>query len=90
MVMPKGAQCPGLANAFIDYMSSYDVSYANSVAVGYSSPKIDVLEELSSEDGDFYGINAYLPREGYEKDEIFHYSEVLRQELGFYWNKVKN
>ncbi|MBQ1467489.1 MAG: ABC transporter substrate-binding protein [Solobacterium sp.] len=90
MVMPKGAQCSGLANAFIDYISSYDVAYANSVAVGYTSPNAQVMDELSSEDGDFYENNAYLPREGYDKDEIFHYSEVLRQELGFLWNKVKN
>lgn len=89
MVIPANASCSGLANAFIDYMISYDVQYANSSEVGYTSPNLEVMNELSNETGDYYGNAAYLPRSGYEKDEVFRYSDVLRQKLSDLWNKVK-
>lgn len=87
MVIPANAGCPGLANAFINYMSGYDQAYAVSETVGYSSTNQQVLEELST--GEYEGNDAYLPREGYEKDEVFVNNEVLRQKLSDLWNKVK-
>lgn len=89
MVIPANAGCPGLANAFIDYSASYDVAYANSEEVGYSSANTQVLEDLSSDDGEYAGIDAYLPRQGFEKDEVFRYNEVLKQELSELWTRVK-
>lgn len=89
MVIPKNATCAGLANAFIDYITDYDTAYSNSETVGYTSPNLEVMEVLSSEDGDYYENDAYLPRTNYDKDEVFHYSDVLKQKLSDLWNKVK-
>lgn len=87
MVIPANAGCPGLANAFINYMISYDVAYDNSSTVGYTSTNQKVEEELSSTEYD--GNNAYAPRVGYDKDEVFRYNPVLVQKLSDLWNKVK-
>ncbi|NLH62711.1 MAG: ABC transporter substrate-binding protein [Erysipelotrichaceae bacterium] len=89
MVIPKNAKCSGLANAFINYIESYDASYDNSSYVGYTSPNLQVYEDLSGEDGDYFENSAYTPREGYAKDETFHYNEKLVQKLSDLWNKVK-
>lgn len=89
MVIPKNAENPKLANEFINYILTYEPSYSNSSAVGYASSNKEVLEEMSSEGGEYYGNEAYLPREGYEKDEIFKDNEVLRTKLSELWAKVK-
>ena len=89
MVIPKNAENPKLAHEFMNYILTYDASYDNSFTVGYSSSNKDVLADLSAEDGEFYGNSAYIPREGYEKDEIFHDNEVLKKKLSELWIKVK-
>ncbi len=89
MVIPANAENPELANEFINYILTYEPSLDNSLTVGYSSSNKEVLEELSGENGDFYGNTAYIPREGYEKDEIFHDNEVLKKKLSELWIKVK-
>ena len=67
MVIPKNASCPGLANAFINYILTYDASYDNSITVGYTSSNKQVKDDLAS--GEYDGISAYTPRDGYEKAE---------------------
>lgn len=89
MVIPKNAENPKLANEFINYILTYEPSYSNSSAVGYASSNKEVLEEMSSEGGEYYGNEAYLPRVGYDKDEIFKDNEVLRTKLSELWAKVK-
>lgn len=89
MVIPKNAENPKLANEFINYILTYEPSYSNSSTVGYASPNAEVLEEMSSEGGEYYENEAYLPRVGYEKDEIFSDNEVLRVKLAELWDKVK-
>ena len=89
MVIPKNAENPELAHEFINYILTYEASEDNSVTVGYASSNKDVLADLSSEGGEFYGNEAYLPRDGYEKDEIFHDNEVLKKRLSELWIKVK-
>lgn len=89
MVIPKNAENPKLANEFINYIIGYDPSYSNSAAVGYASPNAEVLDEMSNEGGDYFENEAYLPRTGYDKDEIFRDNEVLRIKLAELWDKVK-
>ena len=89
MVIPKNAENPELAHEFINYILTYEASEDNSVTVGYASSNKDVLADLSGEGGEFYGNEAYLPRDGYEKDEIFHDNEVLKKRLSELWIKVK-
>ncbi len=87
MVIPKNAGCPALANAFINYNLEYEAAYDNSITVGYTSSNLQVKNDIAT--GDYDGINAYLPRSGYDKDEVFRYNDVLVQKLSDLWNKVK-
>ena len=89
MVIPANAKNPELAHEFINYASSYDGAYDNSSYVGYSSANIDVINDLSADDGDFAGINAYTPRTGFEKDEVFVYNEKTRKIMSNLWSRVK-
>ena len=89
MVIPANASCSGLANEFINYIISEDVQRENSDYVGYTSVDTAIIEELSGKDGTYYDISAYLPRVGYDKDEVFHYDAALKKQLSELWNKVK-
>ncbi len=89
MCIPSNAKSAKLANAFIEYIISYDVSYANSEYVGYTSPNAEVAEVLSSEDGDYYGNEAYLPRTDNPLDETFIDNESQRRKISELWVKVK-
>ena len=89
MVIPKNAKNVELAYEFIDFISSYDYAYDNSSYVGYTSPNKEVAETLYAEGGDYEGINAYVPRVGYENDEVFFYNEETRKVIANMWSKVK-
>lgn len=89
MVIPANAENPELAHEFINYVLTYDASYGNSETVGYASSNQEVLDEMSGEGGLYADNEAYLPRMGYDKDEIFRDNEVLKQKLSDLWIKVK-
>ena len=89
MVIPKNAKNPKLANEFIRYITSYDAAMDNSSYVGYTSPNKEVMEELGGKCGDYDGINAYTPRAGYDKDEVFQYDEITRKIIADLWSRVK-
>ena len=89
MVIPANAENPKLAHEFINYMITYEAAFDNTETVGYTSPNAEVFEEMTSSE-DLYADNAaYLPRSGYEKDEMFHDNQVLMRELSKLWIKVK-
>ena len=89
MVIPANAKNPALAHEFINFVSSYEGSYDNSSYVGYTSPNQEVMDDLSAAEGDFAGINAYLPRANHENDEVFVYNENTRKIISNLWSKVK-
>lgn len=89
MVIPKNAKNPDLAHAFINYVSDYEGAYDTSSYVGYTSANEEVMSVLSGEGGDYEGINAYLPRTGNEKDEVFVYNEKIKQIISNLWSRVK-
>lgn len=89
MVIPANAENPLLAHEFINYVLTYDASMGNSEYVGYASSNQEVLDELSGEGGLFAENEAYLPRFGYEKDEVFEDNPVLKKTLAELWIKVK-
>lgn len=89
MVIPSNASNPKLAHEFINYILSYEASLDNSTTVGYASSNNQVIEEMSSEGGEYFENEAYLPRVGYEKDEVFKHNEILKQKLTELWIKVK-
>ena len=89
MVIPANAENPKLANEFINYVLTYDASYSNSEAVGYTSSNKEVMDNISGEGGLYESNPAYLPRIGYDKDEVFKDNIVLKEKLSELWIKVK-
>ncbi len=87
MVIPNNAKNPELAYEFMNFISSYDFAYDNSSYVGYTSPNVEVMNDLAT--SDYEGINAYLPRIGYDKDEVFVYNEETRKIISNLWSKIK-
>ena len=91
MVIPKSAESYELAHEFMNYICSYDAAYENSDWVGYTSPNLAVMEDLSSEEeeGSYAGLNAYLPRTDHPNDEVFVFNEETKKIIGNLWSKVK-
>lgn len=89
MVIPSNAENTALAHEFMNYVCGYEAAYDNSSYVGYTSPNKEVMEELSGEGGAYEGINAYLPRTGYESDEVFEFNAATRKIISNLWSKVK-
>lgn len=87
MVIPKNANNVELAHEFINFASNYEGAMDNSSYVGYTSPNEEVLNELKN--GEFDGINAYVPRVDNENDEIFEFNDKSRKIISQLWNKVK-
>ncbi len=90
MVIPANAENPELAHEFINYILSYDASYDNTYTVGYTSSNKQVRDDISAEGEEYYGNEAYIPRSGYENDEVFHDNPVIRENLSNLWIKVKS
>lgn len=88
MCIMKDCQNVELAHAWINFCLEPEVAKANSIFVGYTSSVQSVIDELTAEDGEFYGIDAYLPRVGYDKDEEYHDNNALKTKLGELWTKV--
>ena len=91
MVIPTTAESYELAHEFMNFVNSYDMAYANSDWVGYTSPNLAVKEDLSSEEeeGSYAGINAYIPRTDHPLDEVFVFNEEVKKLMGNLWSKVK-
>lgn len=91
MVIPTTAESYELAHEFMNFINSYDMAYANSDWVGYTSPNLAVKEDLSSEEeeGSYAGINAYIPRTDHPMDEVFVFNEEVKKLMGNLWSKVK-
>ena len=89
MVIPANAENPKLANEFINYVLTYEASLDNTETVGYASSNQEVLDDVSGEGGTFADNAAYIPREGFAKDEVFQDNTVLKQKLAELWIKIK-
>ena len=88
MVIPANSKCSKLAHEYINYMSSDEAAITNSSFVGYTSANATAASTVGSENYD--GINAYTPRVGYAKDEVFKHNDVLKKTLGDFWIRVKS
>jgi len=89
MVIPANAENPELAQEFMNFVSEYDMAYDNSSYVGYTSPVQEVMDDIYGPDGDYEGINSYIPRTDNENDEVFVYNEETRKIISNLWSKVK-
>ena len=89
MVIPKNAKNVDLAHEFINYIASYEGSMDNSSFVGYTSSNQEVMNDLSGPDGEFEGINAYIPRTDNPNDEVFKFDDETRKIISELFSKVK-
>ena len=89
MVIMKDAENVDLAYEWINYMLDPEIAAMNSSYVGYTSIVQSVYDEMSGPGGEYEGINAYIPRLGYENDEVFRHNEVLRVKIAELWLRVK-
>ena len=89
MFIPSNAANPELANQFINYVLDYENAMMITVETCYTSPNAKVLEEVTAPGGEFDGVEGYLPRMGYEKDEIYQYVKLLQEETPELLIKVK-
>ena len=89
MVIPSNAENPALANKFINYVISYEAALGNTEEVGYTSPNAKAYAEMTKAGGDYENNDAYKPRIGYAKDEVFHDNDVIRKMISELWIKVK-
>jgi len=89
MVIPKNAKNPDLAHEFMNFITNYEAAYDNSSWVGYTSPNRDVMNDLYGVEGDYEGIDAYIPRTDNINDEAFCYNDETRKIMSNLWSKVK-
>ena len=89
MVITKDCKNTDLAHEFIDYFLREDVALRNTQYVGYTSAIKSVREQAAAED--FAGIDAYIPRTGYNNDEVFRYQDrTVRKLFAQLWTMVKS
>lgn len=91
MCIHKDAKNVENAYKFINYITGdYDAAFENATFVGYTSVNAEVLNDITMEDGDFEGNDAYIPREMSENDEVFHSNEDVLKIISELWVKIKN
>ena len=88
MVIPESAPNPALAHEWINFTLRPEIAKMNAEHVGYTSPIQSVIDELTAVGGEYEGIDAYVPRQGYDKDEEFFYDIELKKEMNKYWEKI--
>ena len=88
MVITNDCENVELAHEYIDFFLQEDVAYQNDLYIGYSSVVESVYERMQEDD--YEGIDAYIPRVGYEKDEVYHNQDTETKKLfAELWTKVK-
>lgn len=86
MVIPKNATNKDLAYTFINYFSSYDVMYLNSEYIGYTAPRLDVVDALLEEDVYLESSYKMVVR---LTDSVFRFNEANKTTLAEFWAKVR-
>jgi spermidine/putrescine transport system substrate-binding protein len=85
-VIPANAVEVDLAYEFINYFLSYDVALDNSLEIGYTSPRADVIEYILEEEE--YDAEAYRVILT-ENDEFFRYDTNLKRKIEEAWVRVR-
>ena len=89
MFIPSNAANPEMANLFINYVLDYENSMMITVETCYCTPNAKVAEDVTAAGGEFEGIEWYIPRLGYDKDEIYTDNDLLKTETPELLIKVK-
>jgi spermidine/putrescine-binding protein len=89
MVIPKNARNVDGAYELISWLSSFDSMLANSEYVGYTSPRQDVLDEITSEEGTYGDFKDYYSIFFRDNDEIYKYLPTGKRIMDDYWNQIR-
>lgn len=89
MVIPKNAENPDLAHKFMNFILEKEMGILNTEEVGYTSPLPEVVDFVTSEGGAFYGVESYITRTDFEKDEVFTFNKDVKVILSDYWLRVR-
>lgn len=87
MVIPKNAEKVDLAHEFINFISSYEMSLANTEYVFYQSPRKDVYNFMITSDDYAHLREAYQVKRN-ENDEIFRYIPEVKRFTDDAWLKI--
>jgi spermidine/putrescine-binding protein len=85
-VIPKNARNKDAAYDFINFMTRFDTMLINTEYVGYTSPRIDVIDDVIS--------NETYPESSYRmtvrnNDSIFRYNTDLKVKMAELWARVR-
>ena len=88
MVITKDCSEVQLAHEFINFMISDESALSNTEEVGYTSTVKSAFETMR--DGNYAGINSYIPDTANPNNEIFAYQQPkIKQKFAELWTKVK-
>lgn len=88
MVIHKDSKKVDLAYAFINFMSTKDASYANTLYTGYNASNKEAFEDaLENDYADYADVYNYVMQ---ENDEIYRYNPVSKSKIDEAWLRVKN
>ncbi len=86
MVVPKNSTQKELAYAFINFVSSYDIMYQNSEYIGYTAPRLDVVNAILAEE--IYAESSYrmVVR---ANDSVFRFNEANKVAIAELFARVR-
>lgn len=97
MVVSADCKNVSLAHKFINFMSGHDAAYGNTQEIGYTTPRNDVYEEITSAnsafeggEGTFYKVRDAYRVEARSNDTFYRYNDELKKKLEDEWIRVKS
>jgi len=87
MVIPNNARNVDNAYNFINFISQHENALENSLYVGYSSPRQDVINELIQVGGDFHDYKLHYDYRAQENDSVFIYDTATKAFMNKAWTE---
>jgi spermidine/putrescine transport system substrate-binding protein len=85
LAIPENAENTELAYRFINYIMEYEVALANSLYIGYTSPRQDVVDYIV--DNEEYGVEYAVQIRPY--DHIYRYNTDLKLKIEALWARIR-
>jgi spermidine/putrescine transport system substrate-binding protein len=85
MAIPKNATHVDLAYSFINYMMAYETALANSIYIGYTSPRNDVVAYILEEN--IYDAIYDVPVRSF--DQVYRYNNDLKIKIEQLWARIR-
>jgi spermidine/putrescine transport system substrate-binding protein len=85
MAIPKSANNTDLAYEFINFFSSYDIALQNSITIGYTSPRQDVVDEIVRQN--IYGPEYRIEVRPY--DQMHRFNSDLKEKIESLWSRIR-